>query len=139
LKATIPFDDRDAEFTLQLADPGGEGGLRDMTTFGGSREMPMLIERREIGKLTHEHGISPFRLGAPRWNAGSIGSPILAEVSIFPVGYNDGVAPQANRLLSGEGEHQLLVRVRQYCCGWEGFGVRVGPFRESKNPDAFGV
>src|ERR1700712_628057 len=34
LKAAVAFDDGNAEFALQLTDPGGEGRLGDVATFG---------------------------------------------------------------------------------------------------------
>ncbi len=56
-------DQGDLEILLQLADGGGQGGLRHVAGLGGPREMLFAGERDEVGQVTGEHARFPDASG----------------------------------------------------------------------------
>src|SRR3546814_5604719 len=61
LPARRAFDQRHAQFLLQLADLGGERGLADEARRRGAAEVQVLGEGDEVLEVTQVHGFPPLR------------------------------------------------------------------------------
>jgi hypothetical protein len=59
---------RTAELRLELLDRGGEGGLRNTASLGGSREAQRLCGCKEIPHLVHFHERLRGEIGTPHYS-----------------------------------------------------------------------